>query len=77
MPHRFPVRIFLLFACALMPSCRDASSPSHRLAELDGYVASRPVYETRKRDQLEGIRKLAASTSGPRRLFDCIRRGTS
>ena len=70
MPHRFPVRIFLLFACALMPSCRDASSPSRRLAELDGYVASRPVYETRKRDQLEGIRKLAASTSGSRRLFD-------
>ena len=71
MPHRFPVFLFLpLLACALVPSCRDASSPSHRLAELDGYVASRPVYETRKRDQLEGIRKLAASTSGPRRLFD-------
>ena len=71
MPHRLPVCFFLpLLACVLLPSCRDASSPASRLAELDGYVASRPVYETRKRDQLEGIRKLAASTRNPRRLFD-------
>jgi len=71
MPHKLPVRFLLpLLACALLPSCRDASSPASRLAELDGYVASRPVYETRKRDQLEGIRKLAASTRNPRRLFD-------
>ncbi|MBR5724056.1 MAG: hypothetical protein IKX62_01610 [Bacteroidales bacterium] len=67
----------VLFFCAvvLLASCGEAASrrgaSSYRgLEELDGYVAARPVYETRKRDQLEGIRKLAASTRSNRRLFD-------
>ena len=72
MPHKKPVcPILCLLLCVLAPSCREGASPAPRgLAELDSYVAARPVYETRKRDQLEGIRKMIASTSGPRRLFD-------
>ena len=72
MPHKKPVcPILFLLLCVLAPSCREGASPASRgLAELDSYVAARPVYETRKRDQLEGIRKMIASTSGPRRLFD-------
>ena len=40
------------------------------LVELDGYVASRPVYETRKRGQLDALRKLLQSSTDPVRRFD-------
>ena len=65
----------LLAGCIFAVSCRDAAprrpAPRYRgLEELEGYIAARPVYENRKRDQLEGIRKLAAVTQSPRRLYD-------
>ena len=62
----FPLLVVLLAA-----SCADRQGPPTReLAELEGYIAARPVYETRKRDQLEGIRKMVESTTNRRRLFD-------
>lgn len=72
MPHRIPICLFpCLLACLLTSSCREGEASSSRsLAELEDYIAARPVYETRKRDQLEGIRKMAAATRSNRRLFD-------
>ena len=61
----------LALFCCLLPSCSRSAAPSYRgLDELDGYVAARPMYETRKQNQLEGIRKMAESTTNRRRLFD-------
>lgn len=59
-----PVTLLLAF------SCREQRVQYPKLDELDGYIAARPVYETRKRDQLEGIWKLAAGTQSARRLCD-------
>ena len=66
------MRRSLLFILALLAlvGCRERNVNDPLLQELDGYVAARPVYETRKLDQLEGIRKMAASTTNPRRLYD-------
>ena len=66
------MRRFLLFVLVLFPvtGCRERKVNDPLLRELDGYVAARPVYETRKLDELEGIRKMAASTTNPRRLYD-------
>ena len=74
MPHKLPV-FFLVLIALSSASCKEgtgprAAAPSRGLEELDGYIAARPVYETRKRDQLDGIRKMMASASTPRRLFD-------
>ena len=70
-----PRRHILLLLLPLALSCgRDAARVSPSLArgleELDSYVAARPVYETRKRDQLDGIRHRIASTADPSRRLD-------
>ena len=59
-----PVTLLLAF------SCREQRVQYPKLDELDSYIAARPVYETRKKDQLEGIWKLAAGTQSARRLCD-------
>ena len=64
-------RILLFCLCLLLAfSCRERRSSYPLLDELDGYLEARPVYETRKQDQLEGIRKLAAATTIPWQLYD-------
>ena len=68
-------RHILLLLLPLALSCgRDVARVSPSLArsleELDGYVAMRPVYETRKRDQLDGIRHRIAATEDPSRRLD-------
>ena len=40
------------------------------LLELDGYVASRPVYETRKKGQIDALRKLLQASSDSRRRLN-------
>lgn len=60
--------LWILVTVLLAVSCREQRVQYPKLDELDGYIAARPVYETRKRDQLEGIRKLAA---GPRAPVAC------
>ena len=66
--------IIVLSALALV-SCRGDRShdgvSASGLVELDGYIANRTIYETRKKDQLEGIRKLAESSRNPYSLYDC------
>ena len=67
--------LLLLLAGLSAVSCGDRPAPGRKpqfrgLEELEGYISARPVYETRKRDQLEGIRKMAASTQSPRRLYE-------
>ena len=62
--------LLLLLSLLLAFSCREQRVGYPLLDELDGYVDARPVYETRKQDQLEGIRKLAAATTSQRRLYD-------
>lgn len=71
MPHKPITLTVLLLTVLLSVSCVDRTAPpSRELAELEGYIAARPVYETRKKDQLEGIRKMAEATTNRRRLFD-------
>lgn len=72
MPHKptIPTVILSLFALVAASCSEKTAAPSPDLAELDGYIAARPVYETRKRDQLEGIRKLMSETQSPRRQYD-------
>ena len=75
MPRTLKLLAITLLTCVLAASCRDAAprgwaSSGPGLDELDSYLAARPMYETRKQDQLEGIRRLAASTTSRRRLFD-------
>lgn len=75
MPRTLKLLAVTLLTCVLAASCRDAAprgwaSSGPGLDELDSYLAARPMYETRKQDQLEGIRRLAASTTSRRRLFD-------
>lgn len=66
--------ILLLFLPLALSCGRDAVrvSPalSRGLEELDGYVAARPVYETRKRDQLDAVRRRLAATEDPSRRLD-------
>ena len=74
MPRTLKLLAIFLLTSLFAVSCRDGTPDSvsayQGLAELDGYVASRPVYEARKQDQLEGIRKLASTSTSRRRLFD-------
>ena len=58
----------LLFPCCNRPKMSDRVRAS--LAELDGYVASRSVYETRKKGQLDALRKLYQASSGTVRRYD-------
>ena len=65
----------LLLLLPLALSCgqdgaRRNAELQRSLAELDGYVAARPVYETRKRDQLDAVRHRLAATSDPARRVD-------
>ena len=49
----------------LLPSCRKPQLSDRikgGLEELDGYVASRPVYETRKKGQQDALRRLAPAS---------------
>ena len=66
--------LLLLFLPLALSCGRDAvrinPALSRGLEELDSYVAARPVYETRKRDQLDGIRRRLAATSDPSRRLD-------
>ena len=62
--------LWILVTVLLAVSCREQRVQYPKLDELDGYIAARPVYETRKKDQLEGIWKLAAGTQSARRLCD-------
>ena len=69
--HWFPLICLVLLAL----SCRkEASSsagiPFRTLDELDGYVAARSVYETRKRDQLDGIRRMVEAATSDRSRYD-------
>ena len=72
MPHALKILTACLLTCLLAVSCREGASSASgsALDELDGYIAARPVYETRKRDQLDGIRKMMLSATTPRRKFD-------
>ena len=68
------LRVLLLLAVLLVPaSCRKVPMSEHfrsNIVELDGYVASRPVYETRKKGQLDALRKLLSASSDPVRRID-------
>ena len=72
MPHALKILNACLLTCLLAASCREGGylPGAGALNELDGYIEARPVYETRKLDQLEGIRRMMASTTSNRRLFD-------
>lgn len=73
MPHALKILTACLLTCLLAVACREGTPAMHRgLEELEGYVSMRPVYEARKRDQLEGIRKMASSATSPRRRFDYL-----
>ena len=70
------VLLLMLFAVTLVTAC---SSPARRaqersmrslLSELDGYVAARDVYVTRKLDQVEALRKMAAAAREPGVRFE-------
>ena len=65
----------LICLAFLTLSCRRGTSssagiPFRSLDELDGYVAARNVYETRKRDQLDGIRRMVAAATSDRSRYD-------
>ena len=60
----------MLSACGRQALSEQISSS---LAELDGYVASRPLYETRKKGQLDAMRKLLAASTDPVRRCDLAR----
>lgn len=66
--------ILLLFLPLALSCGREVARVSPSLArgleDLDSYVAARPVYETRKRDQLDGIRHRIAATADPSRRLD-------
>ena len=55
-------------------SCVPAAGPDQRtrriLASLDGYVKAAPVYEARKKDHLETLRKMSGTASDPVRAFE-------
>ena len=66
-----PLAFFLMLAALASCDRPQLSDRTRRnLEELDGYVASRPVYETRKKGQLDGLRKLLQTTSDPVRKYD-------
>ena len=71
------LRPFVFLAMLAMLSSCGAPQLSDRtrsnLEELDGYVASRPVYETRKKGQLDALRKLLQASSDPVRRYDISR----
>ncbi len=61
------------FLCAAVFSCNSAPHPGsleESLVELDGYVASRAVYRTRKMERLAALRKLLVSSDDPVRRYD-------
>ena len=41
------------------------------LAGLDSYLSTRAVYETRKQNNIDGLRKLAESSRNPYSLYEC------
>ncbi|MCR5710428.1 MAG: DUF6377 domain-containing protein [Bacteroidales bacterium] len=59
-----------VLALALLAGCSGGGSLDRTtrqlLGELDGYVSARDVYVARKLDQLDAMRRLAASTADPR-----------
>ena len=61
--------VAVLFVLSLFSCSRPRLSEQVQgsLVELDGYVASRSVYETRKKGQLEALRKLLRASSDPQR----------
>lgn len=57
-------------------SCNTPKLPdnvSGLLVELDGYVSSRPLYETRKKGQIDALRRLMNTSSDARRKLDLSR----
>ena len=72
MKNRLHILLLLLpltFSCG-PGTARHNAALSRSLDELDGYVAARPVYETRKRDQLDAVRHRLAATADPSRRLD-------
>lgn len=64
-----PLALLSVLSCNT-PKMSD--NVSGLLAELDGYVSSRTIYETRKKGQIDAIRKLMlASSDSKRRLSLC------
>ena len=66
----------LIITSLLLLSCsKDPLSQHTRncIVELDGYVASRPVYETRKKGQLDALKKLLQSSTNPISSIDLSR----
>ena len=73
MRFRSVVPIILAVFALWLVSCSKpklSDRVQESLVELDGYVASRPVYETRKRGQLDALRMLLQSSTDPVRRFD-------
>ncbi|MBP5559082.1 MAG: hypothetical protein J6X71_04875 [Bacteroidales bacterium] len=73
MRFRSALPAVLSIVLMLLPSCRKPQLSDHikgSLEELDGYVASRPVYETRKKGQLDALRRLLQASNDPFRSYD-------
>lgn len=65
MRFRSAAPVVLSIVLMLLPSCRKPQLSDRikgGLEELDGYVASRPVYETRKKGQLDALRRRAPAS---------------
>ncbi|MBO4475276.1 MAG: hypothetical protein J5737_00940 [Bacteroidales bacterium] len=71
------LRSFVLIIVAVsLSSCGRVSLSSHvkdSLEELDGYVASRPVYDARKKGRLDALRKQLGASRDPVRRMDICR----
>lgn len=68
-PHSTIVAIMALLSVLSCSKPKLSERVRGSLMELDGYVASRSVYETRKKGQLDALRKLLnASIDSRRRL---------
>lgn len=66
-------RLLAVFAILSAVSCgrsQLSDSIENSLVDLDGYLASRSVYEARKRDQLEALRKLLNSSTEPSKRYE-------
>ena len=66
-------RLLAVFAILSAVSCgrsQLSDSIESSLVDLDGYLASRSVYEARKRDQLEALRKLLNSSTEPSKRYE-------
>ena len=61
--------VIALASCGVNNSHDGINADS--LAELDDYLSTRTIYETRKKNNIDGLRRLAASSRNPYSLYDC------